>query len=72
MAKKCEKIGEMRFCLDDWREDELNESVDTTFALYGSENGEIMSIEHYHMFCRLFAATMGFSEKTIEEWFGGY
>lgn len=69
---KCEKIGEMRFCLDDWKKSEFNESVDATFALYGEEEDEVMSIEKYFCLCRYFAAMMGFAEKTITEWFGEY
>ena len=70
MAKKIEKIGEMRFCLDDWRLDEFNESADLTYALYG-DGTEVMSIETYWMFCRQFAAAIGFGEDTIREYFGG-
>jgi hypothetical protein len=72
MADKVQKIGEMRFCLDDWRETKYNESTDTTFALYGAEDDEVMSLETYYLYCRQFAAAMGFSEKSIEERFGKY
>lgn len=63
MAKK---IGEMRFCFDDWRED-CDESTDCTFAVPGEE----FDIETYWCFCRFFAAAMGFGENAIKEWFGG-
>lgn len=72
MADKVKKLGEMRFCFDDWREIKFNESTDTTFALYGIEGEELMSIETYYLLCRQFAAAMGFAEKSIEEWFGRY
>ena len=59
--KKPEKIGELRFCLD--------ESVDCTFAIWEDpSNG--MDIEFYWCLCRQFAAAMGFDDKTITEWFG--
>ena len=70
--EKIERIGDMRFCLDDYREDRFNESTDLTFALYGDVDDEVMSINAYHSFCKKFAAAMGFTEKTIDEWFGEY
>lgn len=72
MADKAQKIGEMRFCLDDWRETKYNESADTTYALYGIEEDTAMSLETYYLLCRQFAAAIGFSAKSIEEWFGKY
>lgn len=73
MEDKVKKIGEMRFCLDDWRETIYNESIDITFARYGyEEEDEIMPIEDYYCLCKYFAAAMGFAEKTIDEWFGKY
>ena len=72
MAKKFKKIGELRFCLDDWREDKFNESTDLTYALYGdsADADEILSLEKYHSYCKQFAAAMGFAEKSINDWFG--
>lgn len=74
MDKKAERIGYMRFDLDDDRETEFNESVDCTYALYGTDDDlcELMSIEKYWCLCRQFAAAMGFGESTIKEWFGDY
>lgn len=68
------QIGTMEFWLRDDREDEYNETIDCSYALYGtgSELDEVMSIEKYWCLCRSFAAAMGFCEKTIEEWFGSY
>ena len=66
MAKK---IGEMRFCFDDWRED-CDESIDCTFAVAPFE-GDEFSIEEYWRLCRYVAAAMGFGDNTIKEWFGG-
>lgn len=71
MNEKVKRIGEMRFCLDDFRNSKFNESADLTLALYGKEDDELMSIETYWSYCRYFAAAMGFGEKTIAEWFGG-
>lgn len=65
MAKK---IGEMRFCFDDYRED-IDESVDCTFAVIDPTNE--FTLEEYWRLCRYFAAAMGFAENSIKEWFGG-
>ena len=70
MDNKNKRIGYMRFDLDDDRDTEFNESVDCTYALYGIEDDEVMSIEKYWHLCRQFAAAMGFGESTIEKWFG--
>ena len=71
MDNKIEQLGTMRFELDDYTNSEFNESVDCTYALYGTEvSGEAMSIEKYWCLCRQFAAAMGFGESTIEKWFG--
>ena len=67
-----QKFGEMRFCFDDWRPTEFNESTDCTFALYCNKDDELMSIETYYYMCKQFAAAIGFGEKTINEWFGEY
>ena len=68
--KKVEKIGELRFCLDDYRDSIYNESIDLTYSLYGSESDEILSLDIFRGYCRQFAAAMGYSEKTINEVFG--
>ena len=40
---------------------------------YGKmEDGQIIDMDTYYCFCKEFAAAMGFSEKTIQEWFGDY
>ncbi len=67
--EKAEHVADMRFCLDDYREDKFNESVDCTFAIWDNPIGG-MDIELYWCFCRQFAAAMGYSEETIREWFG--
>ena len=68
------QIGTMEFWLRDDRENEYNETIDCSYALYGTggELEEVMSIEKYWCLCRSFAAAMGFCENTIEEWFGSY
>lgn len=66
MAKK---IGEMRFCFDDYRED-CDESVDCTFAVVDPSNE--FTLEEYWRLCRYFAAAMGFCEASIDKWFGSY
>lgn len=69
---KIEKIGDMRFCLSDYRAVDFNESVDCTFDLYGEPDtdNDVMDIEIYWMLCRHFALAMGFGEKLVSEWFG--
>ena len=71
MAKQ---IGEMEFWLRDYHDtDTFNESVDCTYELWvENEMDEILSIKTYHDLCKRFAAAMGFTEKTINEWFGEY
>lgn len=64
--KKAEHIADMRFCFSDYRENEFNESVDCTFAVWG----DCMDMELYWCLCRQFAAAMGFDNKVITEWFG--
>ena len=66
------RLGEIRFVLDDERSMEGNESIDCTYALYGDEGDEILSIEDYYYKCKYFAAAMGYTEKTINDWFGRY
>ena len=68
--KKVEKIGELRFCLDDYRDSIYNESTDLTYGLYGTESDEILALNIFRSYCRQFAAAMGYSEKTIDEVFG--
>lgn len=73
MIDKITQIGVMRFCLDDMRLTEFNNSTDCSFKLFGdAEDGEVLSIEDYYCFCKQFAAAMGFAEKTIDTWFGTY
>lgn len=66
MAKQ---IGELEIWYRDYNEDEFNDSVDCTFSIWGKD-GDSMSIEEYYYLCKRFAATMGFAEKTINQWFG--
>ncbi len=65
-------IGSIEFWLRDDRDTEYNESIDCTWQLYGEGDDEILSIEKYHDLCKCFAAAMGFSESTINEWFGSH
>ena len=66
---KIDKFGEMRFVYDDYRPSKYNDSVDCTFALFGTEDEELMSLEDYYRFVRYFALAMGFSEKAVDKWF---
>ena len=49
-----------------------NESTTMIKEFYPSEDYEILSLEDYYMYCKQFAAAMGYSEKNIEDWFGAY
>ena len=70
--KDIKQLGTLRICLDDYQENEWNESLDCEFALWGTESDETLTMEKYHMYCRHFAAALGFAESTINEWFGEY
>ena len=48
------RLGEIRFVLEDERSMEGNESIDCTYALYGDEGDEILSIEDYYYKCKYF------------------
>lgn len=72
MDEKMTHISTMRFCLEDHRANRYNASTDCSFKFYGNKDDEAMSIEDYYCLCKQFAAAMGFTEKTIEEWFGRY
>lgn len=69
---KIDKIGEMRFCLSDYRAVDFNQSVDCVFDLYGEPDAvdDVMCMETYWTFCRQFALAMGFGEKLVYDWFG--
>ena len=64
----------MKFILKDGtNHNEYNESCEMIKSWYSNpEKDEIMSMEDYYCLCRQFAAAMGFSETTIDEWFGEY
>jgi len=69
---KTTRIGELRFCLDDYREQEYNESTDLTYGLYGTIDSEILRIDEFYYYCKCFALAMGFSPDTVNEWFEEY
>ena len=62
----------MKFILEDGtNKNKYNESCEMIKTWYStSDTIGIMSIEDFYHFCKQFAAAMGFTEKTIEEWFG--
>lgn len=66
------QYGSIHIWLNDNREDEFNESLDMEWPLYAQENDELMTIERWYRFAVAFARGMGFTEETIEEWFGRY
>ena len=72
MGKEAKQLGTLRIWLDDYQENEWNESLDCEFALWGVEGDETLTMEKYHMCCRHFALAMGFSESTVDDWFGSY
>ena len=59
--------------IDNTRMNSYNESCKREKIWYGKmEDGQIIDMDTYYCFCKEFAAAMGFSEKTIQEWFGDY
>ena len=59
--------------IDNTRMNSYHESCKMEKVWYGEmEDGQIMDMDTYYCFCKEFAAAMGFSEKTIQEWFGNY
>lgn len=74
MARENIKRNIMKFeLIDNTGNGIFNESCKMERSWYGQEDdGQVMSIETYYIYCKQFAATMGFSEKTINEWFGDY
>lgn len=59
--------------IDNTRLDNYNESCLMQRAWFGETNdGQILDIETYYTYCKEFAAAMGFSEKTINDWFGDF
>lgn len=59
--------------IDNTRMNSYNESCKMEKVWYGEmEDGQIIDMDTYYCLCKEFAAAMGFSEKTIQEWFGEY
>lgn len=56
---------------DNTNENQYNESTRMEKVWYGEQvDGQVLNMETYYYMCKEFAAAMGFSEKTINEWFG--
>lgn len=65
--------GKLTIRLDE--DGDLNEfstNYETVFGLIGDDDDDLLPIHLYWDYCRRFAAILGFSEKTIEEWFGNF
>ena len=65
--------GKLTIRLDE--DGDLNEfstNYETVFGLIGDDDDDLLPIHLYWDYCRRFAAVLGFSEKTIEEWFGNF
>lgn len=63
--------GKLTIRLDE--DGDLNEfstNYETVFSLIGDDDDDLLPIRLYWDYCRRFAAVLGFSEKTIDEWFG--
>lgn len=57
--------------IDNTNIDNYNESCKMEKIWYGNmRTGQTLDLETYYYFCKEFAAALGFSEKTINEWFG--
>lgn len=67
-----QKPNRIKFIFEDNTHlDQFNETCRMEKQWYGElEDGQIMDIEMFYCFCKEFAATMGFAEQTINEWFG--
>ena len=52
------------------KDDGYDDSLDCTFTL-NNDTGDF-EIEDFYRCCRNFAAAMGFTEETINNWFGEY
>lgn len=46
------------------------ENYRAIFGVTGDDLDDLLPIDLYWDYCRRFAAVLGFSEKTINEWFG--
>lgn len=57
---------------DNHNKDQYNESTTMIKAFYPTDDCEVLSLENYYLYCKQFAAAMGFSEVSIEKWFGDY
>lgn len=64
--------GELTIELEEFEnaESSWTENYRTVFSLIGDDYDDLLPIHLYWDYCRRFAAILGFSEKTIEEWFG--
>ena len=65
--------GKLTIRLDE--DGDLNEfstNYETVFGLIGDDDDDLLPMYLYWDYCRRFAAILGFSEKTIEEWFGNF
>ena len=56
---------------DNYNTDSYNESITMIKRLCPQED-QILTLENYYIYCKQFAAAMGYAEKSIEEWFGDY
>ena len=64
--------GELTIELEEFGdvENSWTENYRTVFHVTGDDYDDLLPIHLYWDYCRRFAAVLGFSEKTIEEWFG--
>lgn len=66
--------GELTIELEEFGdvENSCTENYRTVFRVTGDDYDDLLPINLYWDYCRRFAAILGFSEKTIEEWFGNF
>lgn len=65
--------GKLTIRLDEGGDlNEFSTNYETVFGLIGDDDDDLLPIHLYWEYCRRFAAVLGFSEKTIEEWFGNF
>ena len=76
VKEKIERIeqipNKMRFeFIDNTHKDAYNETTIIEKQWFGEiKEGQTLDLETYYYMCKEFALTMGYCEKTVDEWFG--
>lgn len=62
--------GNIYIEIEDFNNDEFNQSLRVDKAIYKDPGDDIISIEDYWHFCKCFALMMGFGPETVDNQFG--